>query len=230
MTARRRDPPAKPTPRKRDREATREAVLRAATVEFCRHGFNGARVEAIMRRCKVNMRMLYHYFGNKAGLYVAVLDRVYSDIRTRERSLSLEALEPLEGMRRLIDFAEHPEYIALLNSENMLKGKYVKQSKLIRTLTVPLLGAIEDLIERGARHGSFRPGIDPIQLYVSIVAESYFHVSNRYTLSVMFDTDIAAPAWRDARRAHIRELILSNLLARATTASATTARRRAGAR
>ena len=217
--------------RRRDREATREAVLRAATREFCRHGFNGARVEAIMRRCKVNMRMLYHYFGNKAGLYVAVLERVYADIRARERSLSLAELAPEEGMRRLIDFTfdffgSHEHYIALLNSENMLEGRYVKQSPLVKELTVPLKDASEDLLRRGRRQGVFRKGVDPIQLYVSITAESYFHVSNRHTLSFMFDTDIGAPAWLEARREHVRELIMNDLLAK----PATTTGRRAASR
>ena len=119
-------------------------------------------------------------------------------------------------MRRLIDFTfdffgSHEHYIALLNSENMLQGRYVKQSPLIRELTVPLVDAIGDLLRRGRRAGVFRAGIDPVQLYVTIVAESYFHVSNRHTLSVMFDTDIGAPEWLEVRRAHVCELVMSTL-------------------
>ena len=60
-------------PRIRDPERTRAKILSAARDEFCGMGFNGARVDDIADRAKVNKRLLYHYFGNKEALYSAVL-------------------------------------------------------------------------------------------------------------------------------------------------------------
>ncbi|HEY7552084.1 MAG TPA: TetR family transcriptional regulator [Hyphomicrobiaceae bacterium] len=200
--------------RKRNPARTREAILKAAVGEFCRNGFTGARVEAISTRSGTNMRLLYHYFGDKEGLYTAVLERVYTQIRAEERRLDLGKVEPVEGMARLIDFtfrffAAHPDYIALLNNENMLRGRFVRKSRAVRPLTLPLLAIITDLLERGRRSGAFRAGVDPIQLYVSITALSYFHVSNRFTLSAMFGQDLSDPGWIELRRAHAQELTLA---------------------
>ena len=200
--------------RKRNPARTREAILRAAVGEFCRNGLTGARVEAISKRSSTNMRLLYHYFGDKEGLYTAALERVYTQIRAEERRLDLGKVEPVEGIARLIDFtfrffAAHPDYITLLNNENMLRGRFVRRSRAVRPLTLPLLATITDLLERGRRSGAFRAGVDPIQLYVSITALSYFHVSNRFTLSAMFGQDLGDRAWIELRRAHAQELILA---------------------
>ena len=71
--------------RPRDSALTKEAILRAATFEFCHNGLGGARVEAIAQRAKANMRLLYAYFGDKNGLYIAVLEDVYTEIRAAEQ-------------------------------------------------------------------------------------------------------------------------------------------------
>jgi AcrR family transcriptional regulator len=57
----------------RDPERTRRRILDAALQEFSARGFAGARVGAIARRAKINKRMLYHYFGDKAGLFREML-------------------------------------------------------------------------------------------------------------------------------------------------------------
>lgn len=200
--------------RKRNPARTRETILKAAVAEFCSNGFTGARVENISARSGANMRLLYHYFGDKEGLYTAVLDRVYTEVRAEERRLDLGSEDPVEGMRRLIDFtfsffARHRDYISLLNNENLLRGRFVKRSRAVRPLTLPLLATITDLLQRGYKVGAFRGDVDPVQLHVSITALSYFHVSNRYTLSAMFGRDLGADNFMTQRRAHAQSLILT---------------------
>jgi TetR/AcrR family transcriptional regulator len=206
-------------PKKRDALRTREAILQAALVEFCNLGFGGARVDAISLRAKANMRLLYAHFGDKEGLYQAVLEHVYSDIRAAEQRLHLDQLDPVEGMRQLVDFTftffqSHQHYISIINNENLLRAQYLRRSEKIRALTLPLVALIENLLVRGYASGAFRPGVDPIQLYVSITALSYFHVSNRHTLSAMFGKDLGAPQWLAERRAHAQDLIVSWIVAR----------------
>jgi AcrR family transcriptional regulator len=200
--------------RKRDSSLTREAILRAATFEFCRNGLGGARVEAIANRAKANMRLLYQHFGDKYGLYLAVLEHVYTEIRAAERQLKLDDLDPVSAMRELVDFTytffqNHQDYIALINNENLQRGKYLRKSPKIADLTVPLVTSIEGILRRGKTVNAFRSGVDPIQLYVSITAFSYFHVSNRYTLSAMFDKDLGDPKWLDERRRHAQDVIVT---------------------
>src|SRR5688572_18423283 len=76
--------------RARNSSKTRADILTAARGEFCERGFEGARVDAIADRAGANKRLLYHYFGNKAELYCAVLLDAYQEIRRGERALSLD--------------------------------------------------------------------------------------------------------------------------------------------
>ena len=77
------------------------------------------------------------------------------------------------------------------------------------------------MIKRGERQGQFRKGIDPVKIYASVAAMGWFHLSNAYTLSAMFGRDLTDPTWRRARRAHVRDVIMSYLLATQTELRAT---------
>jgi len=203
-------------PGRRDPERTREAILGAAEAEFAAKGLSGARVDAIAARAGANKRMLYHYFGGKDGLYLAVLERVYAAMRGAERQLDLDPLPPEEAIRTLVAFnvdycAAHPEMISLFNNENLLRARHIRQSGRVRELHSPLVDTIARILDRGVKAGLFRSGVDPVQLYVSIAALGYFYYSNNATLSAIFGRDLKAPAARAARRAHAVEVILGYL-------------------
>ncbi len=194
----------------------RPAILDAAAREFARAGLEGARVERIAEQAGVNVRMLYYYFENKDGLFLAVLERIYAGIREAERALALERLAPADAMRALVRFTweyyfGHPELIALLNSENLHEGRHIARSPSIPQWHAPLLDTIRAVLRRGERAGEFRRGADAMQLYISIAALGYFYVSNRYTLSAFFDRDLMAREALDARLAHMTDMVLAYL-------------------
>ena len=200
----------------RDPARTRAAILAAATHEFTAKGLNGARVDTIATRSRVNKRMIYHYFGDKEGLYLAVLEATYTAIRTAEIGLNLEDHEPLDGMRELVEFTwnyfiKHPEFLSLLATENLHRARYLKQSQKIRDLHMPLVGMISRLLERGQRHGVIRSGIDPVQLYITIAALGFFYLSNRHTLATIFNRSMDAPNSLVDRGRHIVEVVLAYL-------------------
>jgi len=200
----------------RDPERTHAVILATATEEITTKGLDGARVDEIARRSGVNKRMIYHYFGDKEGLYLAVLETTYAAIRTAEVGLKLADRDPVEGMRELILFTwqyfiDHPEFLSLLGTENLHRAAYLKKSKRIRDLHSPLVGMIADLLERGARQKVFRKGIDPVDLYITIAALGFFYMSNRHTLSTIFGRDLATPANLQARGRHIVEVVLAYL-------------------
>lgn len=204
------DPPA------RDADRTRRAILSAATAEFAAHGFSGARVDAIASRAGANKRMLYHYFGNKEDLYLDVLEAAYGGIRRAESKLDLADLEPEEGMRQLVLFTweyflEHPEFISLLNTENLLEARHLKRSRRIHDLHQPLVATMAQLIARGEAAGRFRTGIDPTQLYISIASLGFFYLSNRHTLSTIFGRQLGGQKALSTRRQHIVDVILGYL-------------------
>ena len=200
----------------RDPDRTRASILEAATREFARHGLGGARVDRIAERAGANKRMLYYYFGDKDGVFLAALERSYAQIRSAEQALDLEHRDPREAVRRLVQFTwryylEHPEFMTLLNSENLHKGRHVGRSVRVREMHAPLVKLLGRVLRRGARAGLFRKGVDPVQLYISIAGEGYFYLSNRYTLSRIFDRDLMAPRALRSRAKHVTEMILNAL-------------------
>jgi AcrR family transcriptional regulator len=200
----------------RDPERTRAAILAAATGEFTAHGLDGARVDEIARRSGVNKRMIYYYFGDKGGLYLAVLEASYADIRNAEIKLHLTDRDPADAMRELVAFTwnyfiEHPEFLSLLNTENLHRSRHLKTSKKIRELHSPLVGIITALLERGVKERIFRTGVDPVQLYVTIASLGFFYMSNRFTLSTIFGRDLSEHEALAERGKHIEDVVLGYL-------------------
>jgi AcrR family transcriptional regulator len=203
----------------RDAERTQAAILAAAEAEFAAKGLAGARVDVIAEEARANKRMLYYYFGSKEGLYTAVLERAYGAMREAERALNLTDLEPLDAIRRLVEFKfdycrEHPTIIPLLAGENMHGAKYVKRSRKLRDMHHVLVDMIRQVLETGETQGAIRPGIDPLHLYLSISAVSYLYFSNMATFSAAFGRTLSSPAEQQARRAHCVDVILSYVRAR----------------
>lgn len=214
----RRPAPAQKTgvPVRRDPERTRERILQAAITEFSQKGLDGARVDEIARRSRANKRLIYHYFGNKEELFLAVLERAYDDIRQAEASLQLDGLEPETALRRLTEFsfdysAHNPHFIHLLNCENLYGARHLRESKRILKMNSPIIEALRRILDRGQREGLFRTDVDPLQLYVSIAALGYFYLSNNHTLSVVFGRNLADRREVRARREHNVAVILGFL-------------------
>ena len=200
----------------RDGERTQAAILAAATSEFARHGLGGARVDRIAQRARANKRMLYYYFGSKDGLFLAVMEDTYARIRRAEKSLSLLDVDPVESVRRLVKFTweyyqRHPEFVTLLNTENLHRASHLRRSKKVREMNSPVIDTLRAVLDRGCRAGVFRAGVDPLQFYISIAALSYFYLSNNHTLSAVFGRELASPAAKAARLAHMTDLVLGYL-------------------
>jgi TetR/AcrR family transcriptional regulator len=197
----------------RDAERTQQAILAAAEVEFADKGLAGARVDAIAEQSGANKRMLYYYFGSKENLYVAVLERAYGAMRQAERELNLIDLDPLDAIRKLVEFKfdyllGHPTIICLLAGENMQNAKFLKRSRRLRDMHNSLANVLQAVLAAGQKKGLVKPGIDPVQLYISLAAVSYFFFSNAATLSTAFGRELMSPSELKDRRAHGVEVIL----------------------
>jgi TetR/AcrR family transcriptional regulator len=204
------------TPQRRNPAATRQKLLAAARREFAASGLAGARVDEIAARAGVNKQLVYHYFGDKDALYLAVLEWVYEEIRAQERTLSLEGLPPEHAIRKLIEhsfdyLAAHPDFIVLLNDENRSGARHVRGSRRLEAMHSPLVSMVDTILKQGVRAGAFRRGVDPVHLYISIAGLSYFFFSNTPTLSAIFGTDLRSPAAKRARRKHVVDLVLGAL-------------------
>ena len=200
----------------RDPERTKRAILEAASAEFVSKGFAGASVNEIATRANVNKRMLYHYFGKKDQLYVAVLERIYASLRGAQAQLNLAGLRPAEAIERLILFTwnyylQHPEFLSIMVRENMLEGEFVVRSERIRDMNAPLMDTLADILKRGEDEGVFRRGVDPMQLYLTIASLGCFFVATRFTLSNLLGRDMAGQAGLQTRVSHIVDVVLGYL-------------------
>jgi AcrR family transcriptional regulator len=203
--------------RLRDADRSQAIILAAARDEFAEHGLGGARMDRIAERAGLNKRLIYYYFEDKEQLFRAVLEQAYRQIREEERTLKLLELKPAEAVRRLVEFTwdyylAHPEFLSLLNSANLHRGRHLEASRRAREMNSPLIEMLAHILERGRKEGSFRGGIDPLQLYVSIAALSYFYLSNSHTLSAVFGRDLLSAKARNERLTHMCDVILGYVL------------------
>lgn len=188
----------------RDAEATMARILDAAKKEFAKKGLGGARVDAIAEKARANKRMIYHYFGSKDQLFQKVIEAAYVDIRTAEQKLNLDHLDPKEALERLIVFTwdyylKNPEFITLVNSENLHRAKHLKNSETVKVYSRRFVSMVKTILDRGVAAGEFRKGIDPVQLNITIAAIGYYYLTNRFTGSVMYERDLMAKKAIDER-------------------------------
>jgi AcrR family transcriptional regulator len=200
----------------RDPEGTKAAILAAAMREFMEKGFGGARIDAIAAHAKINKRMLYHYYGGKEALYVAVLEETYTAIRKAEAKLDLAHRDPVEGLRDLVQFTfryflDHPEFLSLLGTENLMQAKFLRKSERIVAVNSPLIDELRDVLNRGAEKGVFRADTDPLDVYLTMASMGFFYLSNRWTLSTVFRRDLIATSEITRWGEHISDVLLSYL-------------------
>jgi AcrR family transcriptional regulator len=179
----------------RDAEATKSRILDAAKKEFAKSGMGGARVDVIAEKAKANKRMIYHYFGSKEDLFRTVLENAYVDIRSAEQKLNLDHLEPREALERLVRFTwgyylKNPEFITLVNSENLHRAKHLKQSEVVKVYSRKFVAMMENILTRGVATGVFRAGVDPVQLNITVAAIGYYYLTNRFTGAILFERDL----------------------------------------
>jgi AcrR family transcriptional regulator len=203
--------------RTRDADRTRLEIRRAALAEFAEKGLGGARIDSIAERAGINKKLIYYYFGSKDDLFLEALELTYADIREAEQALRLDQLEPVEAVRRLVAFTwdhylKHPEFLTLLNTENLHQARHLERSDRIRETNSPIIQMLENILEKGRREGVFRGGVDPVHLYITIAAQSYFYLSNNATLSVVFGRDLRTPKALAERLSHTTEVVLGYLL------------------
>jgi AcrR family transcriptional regulator len=204
---------AQSKPRIRDADATRLRILAAAKAEFAAKGLGGARVDDIARRSKTNKRMMYLYFGNKEELFRLVIEEAYAEFRDAEAGLDLDALEPVAAIKAYVAFVwryflGNPEFITLVNSENLHKAKHIRGSARIRETSRAFVGRMERLLKRGAASGVFRPGLDAVQVNITIAAIGYHYLTNRFTGAIVFERDLMTPRALGARLAFNTATIL----------------------
>lgn len=188
----------RPSLREQGAQATRDSLLKAATKVFAKYGYEGGSVEKISTAAKSYDRMIYYYFGSKEGLFIEVLEDMYRRMNEAESKLALDVTQPVAALRAVIRFVigyyrKNPEFVTLLNTENLHKGKHIAKSLRAQDFSSPAIAVIAVILQNGATQRQFRSDVQARDVYLMIAAMGYFHMSNRHTLSAFLGENLEAP-------------------------------------
>ena len=209
--------PDRAAERVRDAARTRGEILDVATAEFAAHGYNGARVDEIAALTRTTKRMIYYHFGGKKQLYIAVLERAYTRIRSAEQQVNVDEMDPVSAVRRIAEITfdhheAHPDFIRLVSIENVHNAEHVKELTAMVDLGTPVIRLLDELLARGRASGAFRTHADAIDVHMMISAFCVFGVSNRHTFGAIFGRDLVDPARHDYYRAMCGDMIVRYLV------------------
>jgi AcrR family transcriptional regulator len=212
MKGKNKTPETSAVPELSDAERTKANILEVAAEEFAIKGLSGARVDEIADKTRTSKRMIYYYFGGKEGLYRAVLEQMYGDMRSGEAHLDLDAVAPMEALKRLVeqtfDYDEnHPNHIRLVSVENIHQARHLSKLKSITETNASAIAMLTSILERGRSEGVFRSDIAALDLHLMISAFCFFRVSNRYTFGTIFGKDLTETKLRNRHKKLIVETI-----------------------
>lgn len=202
----------------RNADVAKADLIQSARREFAEKGFALAGIEAIAEPTGLNKKMIYHYFGSKEGLYIAVLEEAYVGIREMEETLGLDELTSLNAIQKLVEatwdyYVANPAFLALVNQENLMRATYLKKSGVVKMRTSTLLKRVQSVLDRGVADGTIRPGIDPMQLNHSIAALGFYYLNNRFTNAELYSFDHMASEALATRRAFNVDFIMTYVMA-----------------
>lgn len=205
---------AKPARRSRaeSREQAINQIIDIATNEFVEKGLAGARIDEIAG--KATKRKIYYYFEGKDELYRAVLQRAYARVRASEAEVDIASGSASDALRRLIEHdvryhARHPELVRLVMNENIHRAEHLKQIEGLPQGNRKVIGILESIIARGQAEGTFREGIDPVDLHLNLTALSFYNVSNQFTFAHNFGVDMTSPEAIERRAGQVADIILA---------------------
>jgi TetR/AcrR family transcriptional regulator len=202
-------------------EESRAAILKAAVREFAREGVAGARTDAIARSAGVNKALLYYYFKDKEALYEAVLNEVFSGVRTAIHSALSQSLTPRDRLmayvRAHFDYiASNPLYPRIVHAEFLRAGRDPSRLQgVAKQYFRPIFSELSFLLKEGAATGDFRR-VDPIQFIPSMIAVITFYFITAPIMKVMIGFDPMSRARLVERRAAVIDFISAALFKRAT--------------
>ena len=200
-------------PRSHHADRTRADILKVAQHVFSEKGLSGGRVDEIADLTHTSKRMIYYYFGSKDGLYQAVLEAFYRNIRSIEDELDLEALPPLKALDQLTRFTfdyqnAHEDFIRMVMVENIHQAAHLKTLPEISALNQGAIEHLRRICARGVAEGVIRADVEPLDLHMTISALSFFNVSNRHTFSIIFNRDMTSDDALAKRRESVVQLVL----------------------
>jgi AcrR family transcriptional regulator len=183
---------------------TRERILSAALKEFAAHGFAGARVDVIARHAEINKRMLYHYFGDKEGLFRAVLRRKISERQAWAEASSGEPTETLpfwfEAACKDADWVRMLEWEALQGAGQKVIDKKERLAAVARGL---------ERIRRRQARGLLSAEFDPRHVMLAMRSLTMFPVAFPQLTELIMGRSVFDPKFQQARTEFLKKFAVA---------------------
>jgi TetR/AcrR family transcriptional regulator len=181
--------PVDDSPRVRDPEATRAAVLEAAERLFAESGFANTSLRDISAASGVSHPLIHHHFGSKEELYQSVKRRLVEDYARRFPHAARAVNRPLNvgpELRRLMTFIGDNPLLLRLCAWTRLEGDlqvWPGEPNMFET--------IQRRIEVSQRRGLIRPDLDPQYLTIVLVGLVFFWLDNRQHFERRFEAKVS---------------------------------------
>jgi AcrR family transcriptional regulator len=186
--------------------ATRNRIFEAATIEFSRKGFAGARIDVIAREAEINKQRIYAYFGDKDGLFLEVWKRTFELIYEEDREFLELREKDVPDLGRIIlasymAFHEkHPEFWRIFIMENLFGGRHGRPGH--ERDDTPF-GHLRSLYTIGQEDTVYSKEVSFETFIFVLTAISFFYTSNMKTMSDTLGSDLSDP---DIKARMMREL------------------------
>lgn len=198
----------------RDPQGTKDRLLAAAERLFVEKGYDLVRVDEIADQAEVNKRMIYAYFTDKQGLYLAILDASFSRMLEALEHAAAEHGDPRSDAERLIRayfrfLSANPSFVRLVAWESLRYGEQAGRV-LSRTYRASL-AKLYAVLQRGVNQGVFRPDLEVRRLAASVYGLCLSHFSQREFLNILSDRDNTTPEARESELGHILRLVFDGI-------------------
>lgn len=206
-------------PQQIDTEAppgAREQLLQTAS-DIMREGdIVDISLSELSLRSGLNSALVKYYFGNKAGLLRALLDRDMQGIVAAVDALMAKDMPPAERLRRhigaVVDTYYQTPYLNRLLMRLVRESNPDEAHRIADSYLTPLSRAYDRLIADGVREGVFR-AVDPQLFYFTTTGACDRFFSSRLVLKHCYDTEALTEELRDRYREHCIETIMAGVLA-----------------
>lgn len=205
--------------RERNADETRARILMAATAEFARKGYDGARLRDVAEAAGVHHALLHHYYGDKEGLFRAVVEKAFAGASSRAFEALRSTHDPHDLAAAYVDtivdfYAENPYLVQILHFASLDEGSpaYDQCQEIGRQISLPLLQATAKEVRRMQKQGVIRDDIAAERLVaLGMGAAAHVFQEARFFSSFLGE-DVREPRAVEEHKKAVLKVILAGMI------------------